>query len=273
MVGGLISHLPPPVVKKAVLAFAASVVMADKEGTMSAQNTDRTRQQSGSLKPGDHLRAELARLGLDQGAASKATGASRQSINNIVNGRQAISRAMAAKLGRVTGHGSDYWLQASFGGAQRVTTTSQSRGGVLVNHQIARAVKDGVIRISDFDETNMRPASLDLTLGEIVAARPNVRPRSIRLARGRSVRIVTSERVAFPHDHLGRIGAAPHLARLGAIASHALQIDPGFSGALEVCIFNAGDREILLQAGDPVLSLEIVPLGALPAPARKRARR
>ena len=159
-----------------MLAFAASVVMADKEGTMSAHNTDRTRQQSGSLRPGDHLRAELARLGLDQGAASRATGASRQSINNIVNGRQAISRAMAAKLGRITGRDSDYWLQASFGGEERATTTSQPRGGVLVNHQIARAVKDGVIRITGFDETNMRPASLDLTLGEIVAPRANARP-------------------------------------------------------------------------------------------------
>ena len=237
---------------------------------MSAQSTDRTKG-SGSLKPGDHLRAELARLGLDQGAASKATGASRQSINNIINGRQAISRAMAARLGRITGHSSDYWLQASFGGAER-TTASQPRGGVLVNHQIARAVKDGVIRITGFDETRMRAAAVDLTLGAIVAPRPNGRPLNIRLARGRSVRIVTGERVAFPNDHLGRIGAAPHLARLGGIASHALQIDPGFSGALEACIFNAGDRDILLRAGDPVLSLEIVPLGALPTAARKRAR-
>ena len=161
--------------------------------------------------------------------------------------------------------------QASFGTAER-TAASPPRGGVLVNHQIARAVKDGVIRITGFDETKMRPAALDLTLGAIVAPRSNGRARSVRLARGRSVRIVTGEHVAFPHDHLGRIGAAPHLARLGGVASHALQIDPGFSGALEACIFNAGDRDILLRAGDPVLSLEIVPLGALPAPARKRER-
>jgi|SRR6185437_6219029 addiction module HigA family antidote len=239
---------------------------------MSAQSTDRARRGS-PLKPGDHLRAEFARLGLDQGAVSKATGVSRQSINNIVNGRQPISRAMAAKLGRITGHSSDYWLQGSFGGSAVPTTAAQPRGSVLVNHQIARAVKDGVIGITGFDEARMRPAAFDLTFGAVVAPRRNTPARSVRLTRGRSVRIVTSERVAFPHDHLGRIGAVPHLARLGAIASHALQIDPGFSGALEVCIFNAGDRDILLRLGDPVLSLEIVPLGALPTRARKRARR
>jgi addiction module HigA family antidote len=231
---------------------------------MSAESKDRTSRRSGSLKPGDHLRAELARLGLDHGAVSKATGVSRQSINNIVNGRQPISRAMAARLGRLTGHSSDYWLQASFGSGVNRTTTARPRSGVLVDHQIARAVRDGVIGITGFDETNMRPAALDLTFGASVAPRRNSAPHSIRLARGRSVRIVTGERLAFPHDHLGRIGAAPHLARLGGVASHALQIDPGFSGALEVCIFNAGDRDILLRPGDPVLSLEIVPLNALP---------
>jgi addiction module HigA family antidote len=234
---------------------------------MSAESTNRAGGGS-SLTPGDHLRAELARLGLDQSAASKAAGVSRQSINNIINGRQAISRAMAAKLGRITGHSSIYWMQASFGGGAGRATRSPPRGGVLVNHQIARAVKDGVIGITGFDEAKMRPAAFDLTLGAVLAPRGHARARSVRLARGRSVRIVTGERVAFPLDHLGRIGAAPHLARLGAIASHALQIDPGFSGALEVCIFNASDREILLRAGDPVLSLEIVPLAVPPAPAR-----
>src|SRR6185312_7013740 len=112
----------------------------------------------GDLTPGEHLRAEIGRLNLDQVAVSQATGVSRQSINNIVNGRQPISRAMAAKLGRLTGHSSDYWLRASFARprTQNVDKDASLRGerggqadprpfgvGVLVNHQIARAVKDG----------------------------------------------------------------------------------------------------------------------------------
>jgi addiction module HigA family antidote len=69
--------------------------------------------------PGAHLRAEIERLGLDQVAIAEATGVSRQTINNIVNGRQAISRAMAAKLGRLTGRSSDYWLRSRFSRAGR----------------------------------------------------------------------------------------------------------------------------------------------------------
>ena len=61
---------------------------------MPARISDRSKH-GGSLKPGEHLRAELERLGLNQIAVGKAAGVSRQSINNIVNGRQPISRARA----------------------------------------------------------------------------------------------------------------------------------------------------------------------------------
>ena len=107
---------------------------------------------AGGLTPAEHLRAEIERLGLDQVAVSEATGVSRQSINYIVNGRQPISRAMAAKLGRLTGHEPDYWLRASFprpGGAivaedKPTPAAAPARAtGVLVNHQIIRAVTNG----------------------------------------------------------------------------------------------------------------------------------
>lgn len=60
-------------------------------------SADRRRKRAalGELTPGQHLRAEIEKLGLDQVSVSQATGVSRQSINNIVNDRQPISRAMA----------------------------------------------------------------------------------------------------------------------------------------------------------------------------------
>ena len=79
----------------------------------------RDRAAKDKLTPGQHLRAEIERLGLDQVVVRKATGVSRQTINNIVNDRQPISRAMAGKLGRLTGRSSDYWLRASFSIAPR----------------------------------------------------------------------------------------------------------------------------------------------------------
>jgi plasmid maintenance system antidote protein VapI/deoxycytidine triphosphate deaminase len=225
---------------------------------MAAQSRDRGRRRSG-LKANEHLRAELERLGLNQVDVSKATGVTRQTVNNVVTGRQPISRAMAAKLGRLTGRGSDYWLQDLFDAPK---PQSAPRAGILVGHQITRAIRDGVIDVAGFDEARVRAASLELTLGRVAAPRGNGGARGVRVARGHSVRVITGERLTLPIDHLARIGAPPHLARLGAIAAHQLHVDPGFSGKLEICIFNAGDRDFVLKVGDPVVSLELVSLAA-----------
>src|SRR4051812_48168451 len=127
------------------------------------------RVEPGPLTPGDHLRAEIKRLGLDQVAVSKATGVSRQSVNNIINGRQPISRAMAGKLGRLTGRSSDYWLSAFFprsGKSSRRGGAPLAVAGVLVNHQIIRAVADGIIGIVPFDASNVHAASIALTIAK-----------------------------------------------------------------------------------------------------------
>jgi addiction module HigA family antidote len=219
---------------------------ADSQGKAAAD------EQAGRVTPGEHLRAEIQRLGLDQVAVSKATGVSRQSVNNIINGRQAISRAMAGKLGRLTGRSSDYWLSEFFSNSGKTQqTTDARRAGVLVNHQIIRAVEDGIIGISPFAPANVRAAAIDLTAG-----------KGLTLAPGGTVTAQTKERIELPLDYLGRIGAASRLASLGIIATHALQIEPGFKGRLNFCLFNAGGTTFRLRAGEPAINLEIVRLNA-----------
>lgn len=238
------------------------------------------------LTPGEHLRAEIERLGLDQVAVSQATGVSRQSINNIVNGRQPISRAMAGKLGRLTGHSSDYWLRASFphttpsARAKRAIPETPSRPlgvGILVNHQIVRAVRDGVIGIDPFDEKQVQLASLDLTLDDFVLTTDGEKidisdGQSFVLRGGHTVSVSTKEWVEFPQDYVGRVGAMASLARTGIMTSHGFQIDPGFKGNLQFCIFNAGAQNFALRGGDPIISVEVVPLSATPAPDENAAR-
>lgn len=224
--------------------------------------------------PGAHLRAEFRRLGLDQVAVSKATGVSRQSVNNIINGRQPISRAMAGKLGRLTGRSSDYWLSESFseGGAAPYTADTAPRiagAGLLVNHQIARAAKDGIIAIEPFIAKNLRAASIELTLHANVdtasgAAIDIGRAKGFELAAGVAVQASTVESIELPRDYLGRIGAAAALCRHGILASTALHIEPGFKGRLHFYLFNAGGSPFPLRAGDPVIALEILRLSATP---------
>lgn len=237
------------------------------------------------LTPGEHLRAEIERLGLDQVAVSQATGVSRQSINNIVNGRQPISRAMAGKLGRLTGHSSDYWLRGSFpsmrtarGNAKPIAEGARPLGvGVLVNHQIVRAVKAGLIEIDPFNEINVRAACIDFTLSDFVITTTGEKVdvsggQGFVLQSGRSVHVSTKERIALPRYYLGRAGATADLARLGFMTSQGLQVEPGFRGHLYFCIFNAGGGAVELRAGMMIVSLEIMPLAATPSDDQKAAR-
>jgi dCTP deaminase len=253
---------------------------------MSADHRGNAAADTAEATPGDHLRAEIERLGLDQVAVSAATGVSRQSINNIVNGRQPISRAMAAKLGRLTGHTSDYWLRAAFpraaiNGARAKTAKAAAPPrplgvGVLVNHQIVRAVKDGIIGIDPFDETNVQMASIDLTLDDFVITgdgdKVDVSDQGFVLKGGRVVNVSTKEWVELPQDYIGRVGAMARLASLGIITSHGFQIDPGFKGNLHFCIFNAGLRDFELRGGASIISVEIMPLSATPAYDESAAR-
>ncbi len=160
--------------------------------------------------PGEMLREDfLSDYGLTVSRLAEAVGVSRQSINNIVNGRQPISRAMAGKLGRLTGHSSDYWLRAVF---PRAPAVSAARGkqapaepqtrplgvGVLVNHQIVRAVRDGVIGIDPFDEARVQMASIDLTLDDFVLSTEGEKVdisdgQSFVLRGGRTVGVGTKE--------------------------------------------------------------------------------
>jgi addiction module HigA family antidote len=216
------------------------------------------------LTPGAHLRAEIRRLGLDQVAVSKAAGVSRQSINNIINDRQTISRAMAGKLGRLTGRSSDYWLSESFPSGARASAKPRPRlspVGVLVNHQIVRAVEDGIIGIEPFVVGNVQAASIELTLGDVVA---DNRGKDFVLEPGRSARASTNERIEMPRDYLGRIGAATRLASLGVIASCTLQVEPGFKGRLQFWLFNASGAPVALRPLAPVISLELLRLAAVP---------
>lgn len=233
---------------------------------MAAGSRGKTDPESTSMRtsPGAHLRAELRRLGLDQVAVSKATGVSRQSVNNVINGRQAISRAMAGKLGRLTGHSSDYWLSEWFG--DNSTPVHTAIGGILVNHQIARAVQDGVIAIEPFVLGHLRAASIDLTLGRLAAGSGKTidltRKGQFALRPGSIVGASTAEVIELPLDYLGRLGGLSQLCASGLVLTAPLQFAPGFKGALSFGLFNAGSTTIALSAGEPVATLEILRLAA-----------
>jgi deoxycytidine triphosphate deaminase/addiction module HigA family antidote len=239
------------------------------------------------LTPGARLRAELERLRVDQVQLAAKLDVSRQTINNIVNDRQLISRSMALKLAPLTGRSSDYWLKAQFsasdldpgpfnaadeaGPASNVYRADFSRGvAVLVNHQIIQAVRQQVIRIEPFKAKNVQAASIDFTLDDFIITADGKQEDvsdglDYTLHGGQAVTVRTRECIWLPNNFVARVGAMTKIARHGIITSHGFQVDPGFEGHLVFCMFNAGGAPFNLKSGDPVISLEFMPLAAIPS--------
>src|SRR5690606_10522494 len=124
--------------------------------------------------------------------------------------------------------------------------------------------------IDPFDEARLRPAAIELTLDDFVVTPDGNRfgitdGQSFTLRTGRAVNASTKEWTALPADHLGHVGAMTRLARMGIVVSHGFQVDPGFKGNLQFCIFNASGTDFALREGDPIVSLEIVALHAPPS--------
>ena len=143
---------------------------------------------------------------------------------------------------------------------------SSGAATVLVDEQIRQAVRDGTLTITPFDPARIQAASYDLTIGELVVP-GGQHPRTIApsqpydLGPGEVVNLRTRETLRFPNDHLARVGAMASVSRFGIFMAHGLQVDPGYEGELEFCLFNAGTRTYPLVAGAPIISLEIVRLG------------
>lgn len=255
---------------------------------MNRESTAMSGTGENHLTAGEFLRQEMTRLGLDQIKLAATVKVSRQTVNNIINGRQSISRAMAAKLADLTGRTSDFWLMSRFPAAGdpswahgadapsgpvrlEARRPAPAEGpSVLVDWQITEAVERDVIGIDPFDPANVRSASVDLTLDDFVlVADGSTRDISgegsvYMLPAGQTVYVNTVEEISFPDHVIGRVGAMTELARYGIFLAHGFQIDPGFRGQLQFCLFNAGSGDFPLSAGQRIISLEICPLAAPP---------
>jgi addiction module HigA family antidote len=65
------------------------------------------------VHPGDMLREDfLPEYGLSVAGLAEAAGVSRQSVNELLRGRRAVSPEMALRLARLFGNSPEFWLNA-----------------------------------------------------------------------------------------------------------------------------------------------------------------
>ncbi len=78
---------------------------------MSIANTKAPKQRP--IHPGEMLREDfLPDFDLTVGGLAEAAGVSRQSINELLRERRAVSPEMALRLGRLFGNTPEFWLNA-----------------------------------------------------------------------------------------------------------------------------------------------------------------
>ena len=78
---------------------------------MSITNTGQMKRRP--THPGEMLREDfLPDYGLSGSGLADAVGVSRQSINELLRGRRAVSPEMALRLARLFGNSPEFWLNA-----------------------------------------------------------------------------------------------------------------------------------------------------------------
>lgn len=131
---------------------------------------------------------------------------------------------------------------------------------ILSDYDIRDAIFDGKIVVAPFDEENLQPASLDLTLDPRLAGvhpatyNVGISDGGFLLEPGQFFLGATFEYLELPNDIVARLEGKSTLGRQGLIVhSTAGYVDPGFRGhiTLELSTF----APITLTEGQPIAQL------------------
>ena len=134
---------------------------------------------------------------------------------------------------------------------------------ILTDRQIKEALRTETIKIDDFDERYLGPATYDLRVGP--EAFSSTRREKIDLKEkgvvilepGDFVIVLTLEILELSNKHVGRIGIRSHFTRRGIIPLTGPQVDPGFEGPLHIGLYNVSPSDVVLPFGEPFCTLEL----------------
>ena len=126
---------------------------------------------------------------------------------------------------------------------------------MILSDKTIESIKD---LISPFNKNNLQPASMDLTLKEIMRngvksdkAFEILKPKEFILAS-------TNEIVNVPDNLVGIVSGKSSLARMGLAIHDAGFIDPGFSGQITLELFNKSNKAITLKKDMPICQIYFV---------------
>lgn len=145
---------------------------------------------------------------------------------------------------------------------------------VLTQKEILKEIRKKRIKIEPFNEKDVGPASIDLTLdnkfrvfkkGKLVKVTEHtdykkvtrsVVKQSMRLKKGDMIIAITKEKVTLPEDICGFLHGRSRFARLGVMVHvSSAFVQPGVSNKQVLEIVNLGHRDVELRAGTKICHL------------------
>ncbi|MBU1201477.1 MAG: dCTP deaminase [Nanoarchaeota archaeon] len=147
---------------------------------------------------------------------------------------------------------------------------------ILTKDKLKKEIKKGNIKIEPYNEENVGPASIDLTLdnkfrtydekGTIIVDENTdfekhtklVETDEIKLKPGGFILGITKEKITLPNDMCGWLQGRSRFARLGlSVHITASFLQPGISNKQVLEIFNANSKTIVLKSGTKICQLII----------------
>ena len=133
---------------------------------------------------------------------------------------------------------------------------------LMTDGEIREAMASGGLRIDNFSEKSLQPASYDMRVGSrllISSDEAEVdlsRKGSAVLKPGVFALVTTHENVVLSETIAGHIGVKSYYTRKGIVMLTGLQIDPGFEGVLVIGLYNASPRSLTLEYLSPFCTVE-----------------
>jgi len=137
---------------------------------------------------------------------------------------------------------------------------------LMTNGMIRKALEAGELRMNNFADFCMQPASYDMRLGEDAITsthREKVNPRQkglLTIPAGDFALVTTHEGIELSTKVAGHIGLRSHYSKKGLAILSGPQIDPGFKGVLVVGLSNLSPRDITIPYKERFCTVEFYAL-------------
>lgn len=144
--------------------------------------------------------------------------------------------------------------------------------GMITGRQITEFVNNKKLGIKPFNRKLIQPASYDLRLHNKILASPlgedklgeevtleETRPH-YKIQPGQMVGVLSYETIKLPLDMCGKFGIRSSFARKGINAFGGIQLDPGFSGRLDMSLLNVGPEPVKITLHEPFFTVEFMRL-------------